>query len=107
MGDKRRRFDPEFRAGAVRIVKETGKPVAQVARDLGISPYTLHNWVQADRAAAGDGGLNESEREELARLRKQKAELGPAACRGQGRVGEGTRGAGDGAQSSSDRWSFG
>jgi transposase len=76
VGDKRRRFDPEFREGAVRIVKETGKPVAQVARDLGISPYTLHNWVQADRAAAGDGGgLSESEREELARLRKLKAEV--------------------------------
>lgn len=77
MGDKRRRFDPEFRAGAVRIVKETGKPVAQVARDLGISPYTLHNWMQADRTAAGHdgGGLSESEREELARLRKGKAEM--------------------------------
>jgi transposase len=77
VGERRRRFDPEFRAGAVRIVKETGKPVAQVARDLGISPYTLHNWVQADRAAAGDGGggLSESEREELARLRKLKAEM--------------------------------
>ncbi|WP_083822118.1 transposase [Saccharopolyspora spinosa] len=36
MGDKRRRFDPDFRAGAVRIVAETGKPVAQVGRDLGI-----------------------------------------------------------------------
>jgi transposase len=75
VGDKRRRFDPEFRAGAVRIVKETGKPVAQVARDLGISPYTLHNWVQADRNAAGGGGLGESEREELARLRTSKAEM--------------------------------
>jgi transposase len=48
VGEKRRRFDPEFREGAVRIVKETGKPVAQVARDLGISPYTLHNWVKLD-----------------------------------------------------------
>lgn len=37
MGDKRRRFDPDFRAGAVRIVAETGKPVAQVGRDLGLS----------------------------------------------------------------------
>ncbi|MEU7864567.1 transposase [Nonomuraea sp. NPDC049141] len=78
----RRRFDPEFRAGAVRIVKETGKPVAHVARDLGISPYTLHNWVQMDRLAEhynGDGDrsgtLEETEQEELARLRREKAEL--------------------------------
>ncbi|MBB5774028.1 transposase [Nonomuraea jabiensis] len=78
----RRRFDPEFRAGALRIVKETGKPVAQVARDLGISPYTLHNWVQMDRLAKqyhgdsdGSGTLEESEQEELARLRREKAAL--------------------------------
>jgi transposase len=75
VGDKRRRFDPEFRAGAVRIVKETGKPVAQVARDLGINPYTLHNWMKADREREAVGeALSESEREELARLRRQKAE---------------------------------
>jgi transposase len=78
----RRRFDPEFRAGALRIVKETGKPVAQVARDLGISPYTLHNWVHMDRLAEqydgrgnGSGTLKESEQEELTRLRREKAEL--------------------------------
>lgn len=59
----------------MRIVKETGKPVAQVARDLGINPYTLHNWMKVDRErqAAGEA-LSESEREELARLRRQKAE---------------------------------
>jgi transposase len=75
VGDKRRRFDPEFREGAVRIVRETGEPVAQVARDLGINPYTLHNWMKADREreVAGET-LAESEREELARLRRQKAE---------------------------------
>jgi transposase len=82
-GIPRRRFDPEFRAGAVRIVKETGKPVAHIARDLGINAYTLHNWVQMDRHAeeqngsSGNGGgkLKESEQEELARLRREKAEL--------------------------------
>ncbi|GAA4470733.1 hypothetical protein GCM10023094_00240 [Rhodococcus olei] len=33
----RRRFDPEFKEGAVQIVRETGKPIAQVARELGIN----------------------------------------------------------------------
>ncbi|MGP3966044.1 transposase [Nonomuraea sp. 3N208] len=82
-GTTRRRFDPEFRAGAVRIVKETGKPVAHIARDLGINEYTLYNWVQMDRHATGQvgrdgnrgGKLKESEQEELARLRREKAEL--------------------------------
>ncbi len=77
MVEKRRRFDPEFRAGAVRIVLETGKPIAQVARDLGINEGTLGNWVNQAKAAAGQGsgGLSESEREELARLRRENAEL--------------------------------
>jgi transposase len=79
VGGKRRQFDPEFRAGAVRIVKETGKPVSQIARDLDINPYTLHNWVQMDRLAeqngSGGGKLKESEQEELARLRREQAEL--------------------------------
>jgi transposase len=37
MGETRRKFDRDFREGAVRLVRETGKPVAQVARDLGIN----------------------------------------------------------------------
>ena len=78
MGETRRRFEPEFRAGAVRIVRETGKSIAQVAKDLGINAGTLANWVQMDRLAreqdSGNGELAESEREELARLRKQRTE---------------------------------
>jgi transposase len=78
MAEKRRRFDREFREGAVRIVRETGKPIAQVARDLGINDGTLGNWVSLDRQARGEaaaGGLSEDERAELARLRKENAEL--------------------------------
>ena len=40
MAETRRKFDEDFKQGAVRIVRETGKPVAQVARDLGINEGT-------------------------------------------------------------------
>src|SRR5437764_967278 len=77
MGETRRKFDRDFREGAVRLVRETGKPIAQVARDLGINEGTLGNWVNADkrRRGEGDGALDEDERAELARLRKENAEL--------------------------------
>jgi hypothetical protein len=54
MPEKRRRFDREFREGAVRIVRETNKPVAQVAADLGINPGTLGNWVNQDKVNRGE-----------------------------------------------------
>jgi transposase len=77
MAETRRKFDPEFREGAVRIVRETGKPIAQVARELGVNEGTLGNWVNLDRRAreSGDGVVTESERAELARLRREVAEL--------------------------------
>jgi transposase len=76
MAEARRKFDREFREGAVRIVRETGKPIAQVARELGINDGTLANWVGRDRRARdGDGVLSEDERAELVRLRRENAEL--------------------------------
>ena len=45
MSEKRRKFDQEFREGPVWIVRETGKPIAQVARDLRIDGGALGNWV--------------------------------------------------------------
>jgi transposase len=41
MPEKRNKHDREFREGAVRIVKETKTPIAQVARDLGVNEGTL------------------------------------------------------------------
>jgi transposase len=76
MAETRRKFDQDFKEGAVRLVRETGKPVAQVAKDLGINAGTLGNWVNADRRRRGDGSeLGEDERAELARLRRENAEL--------------------------------
>ena len=72
-----RKFDEDFKAGAVRLVLETGRPIAQIARELGINDGTLGSWVTAARRQRdGDNGpLSEDERAELARLRKENAEL--------------------------------
>ena len=77
MAESRRKFDQDFKEGAVRLVRETGRPIAEVARDLGINPGTLGNWVNTDRRRRGeaDGALGEDERAELTRLRKENAEL--------------------------------
>ena len=77
MGRQRREFSPEYKDEAVKLVVNTGRPVAVVARELGISEQTLGRWVHLfkSRQDAGDGALSESERAELARLRKENAEL--------------------------------
>ena len=76
MPEKRNKYDREFREGAVRIVKETSKPIAQIARDLGINEGTLGNWVARDREARqGTDGLSKTDVEELKRLRAEVAEL--------------------------------
>lgn len=76
MPEKRKKYDREFREGAVRIVEETGKPIAQIARDLGVNEGTLGNWVNQARAERdGSSSLSKDDYDELKRLRAEVAEL--------------------------------
>ena len=70
---KRREYTDEFKAGAVRLVLDEGKRVAEVARDLGLTPSSLRTWVVQARAdrTGGKTGLTTDERAELAALRKE------------------------------------
>jgi transposase len=77
MAEVRRKFDEDFKHGAVQLVFETGKPVAQVARELGVNEGTLGNWCATERRRRDNGtsALSEDERAELTRLRKENTEL--------------------------------
>ena len=77
MSEKRRKFTPEFRAEAVKLVVETGRPVARVAAEIGVGAQLLGRWVQlaSKDGVVGDRPLDVSERAELERLRKENADL--------------------------------
>jgi transposase len=74
---QRRSFTDEFKAGAIRLVLDEGKTIAQVARDLDLTPSALGGWVEQARAdrSKGKTGLTSEERAELARLKKEVREL--------------------------------
>lgn len=74
MSGKRRSFSPEFKDEAAKMVIEGSRPVAEVAREIGVNEQTLRNWVNAYRKAhAGDEPpLTVSER---ARLRELESEV--------------------------------
>lgn len=77
MSKRYRKFDEDFKHGAVQLVFETGKPIAEVARELGVNEGTLGNWcaIERRRRDSGKVGLSQDEREELVQLRKDVAEL--------------------------------
>ncbi len=63
---------PEFRQRAVELARLREKPVAQIAKDLGISDSCLRNWMsQADVDEGRKQGLSTDERAELVRLRRE------------------------------------
>jgi transposase len=73
----RRSFTDEFKAGAVGLVLDDRKTLAEVARDLDLTASALGDWVERARAdrTKGKTGLTTEERSELARLRKENGEL--------------------------------
>ncbi len=72
-----REYPDELRERAVRLVRESGRPIAQIARDLGVHREALRGWVR--QAQADDGSRPElpstAEREEIKALRRENAEL--------------------------------
>ncbi len=77
MPRKNRSFSPEFREEAARMVVETSRPIADVARELGVSETSLGNWVRAyrEKHAEDEPPLQLSERARLRELERENREL--------------------------------
>jgi transposase len=73
----RRRFTAEFKRDAVELVRTSGRPIAEIARELGVDDSTLGNWVRQDRIDRGEQeGLSSDERARLQDLERENARLG-------------------------------
>jgi transposase len=77
MGSIRRHFTEEYKAQAVELVIEDHRPIAEVARNIGVHEMTLGKWVKKakDSGETFERPLDASERAELDRLRAENAEL--------------------------------
>jgi transposase len=79
MRRKRQAFTTEFKLEAVRLANESGRPISQVARDLGIRPDVLGRWRrELDRERPGrpaNGATVGSPEEEIRRLQRELAIL--------------------------------
>lgn len=72
-----KKYPDELRERAVRVVIESKRPIAHVARELGIHPESLRNWVRQAEADAGlrADRLTTEEREQLKALEQENKEL--------------------------------
>jgi transposase len=80
MAEQRRRWPPEFKRDAVNLVRSSGRPMAEIARELGVGESSLNYWVLKDRKArqAADPErfvAETAESDEVRRLRKRVVEL--------------------------------
>lgn len=72
-----KRYSTEFKRDAVALVRSSDRTVTAVARELGVSPEGLRNWVRQDDTDRGEGApgeLTSAEKDELRRLRRQNRE---------------------------------
>lgn len=77
MGAKRQSYPPRFRQEAAHLVIDTGRTVAEVAREIGVGEQLLGRWVAIERSRMDDSpaAVDTDERAELQRLRREVAEL--------------------------------
>ena len=78
MAKQRRRFSPEFKLEAVKLVKQGGVKIIEAARDLGIHDTSLRRWIkqyETDHGKGPPGALTTEEKEELRRLRRANRQL--------------------------------
>jgi transposase len=74
----RRKFTAEYKAEVVRLVRDSGKSLGQVSRELGLTESAVRHWVSQSAIDAGGGGtgaLTTAERAELVALRRETRTL--------------------------------
>lgn len=72
----RRKFSPEFKRDAVELVRSSGRPIAEVAEELGLYDSTLGNWVR--QAQVDDGERDGATTDEQQRIAELESELAKA-----------------------------
>ena len=73
----RKKYAPEHRQEAARLVIESGRPIVHVAKEIGVAEGLLGKWVKLERERQGsdDGRSDADIRAENARLRRESAEV--------------------------------
>ena len=74
MSSSRKKYTPEYRQEAARVVIESGRPIVHVTKEIGVSATILGRWVKLERQGSDDGRNDADIRAENARLRRELAE---------------------------------